>query len=85
MKKLTENLKSKDRLTRVLARMQLIRLGRYEDERQELGGGMRSGLTPQRADGGPISRRHSGRGRSQARGLHAPLDQAPGDSTDKNR
>ena len=44
-----------------------------------------NGLTPQRADGGPVSRRHSGRGRSQARGLHAPLDQAPGDSTDKNR
>ena len=38
VKKLTKNLTSKDRLTRVLARMQLIRLGRYEDERQALGG-----------------------------------------------
>ena len=87
VKKLTENLTSKDRLTRVLARMQLIRLGRYEDERQALGGGVRSanGLTPQHADSGPASRRHTGRGRSQARGLHVPLDQAPGDGTDKNR
>jgi hypothetical protein len=87
VKKLTENLTSKDRLTRVLARMQLIRLGRYEDERQALGGGVRSanGLTPQHADSGPTSRRHTGRGRSQARGLHVPLDQAPGESTDKNR
>ena len=69
VKKLTENLTSKDRLTRVLARMQLIRLGRYEDERQALGGGVRSanGLTLQHADSGPASRRHTGRGRSQLR------------------
>jgi hypothetical protein len=33
IQKLTENLRSKDRLTRVIARMQLIRLGRYEDKR----------------------------------------------------
>jgi hypothetical protein len=80
VKKLTENLTSKDRLTRVLARMQLIRLGRYEDERQALGGGVRSanGLTLQHADSGPASRRHTGRGRSQLRRLHVPLDQAPG-------
>jgi hypothetical protein len=33
IQKLTENSTSKDRLTRVIARMQLIRLGRYEDKR----------------------------------------------------
>jgi hypothetical protein len=33
LQKLTENLTSKERLTRVIARMQLIGLGRYEDER----------------------------------------------------
>ena len=33
IQKLTENSTSKDRLTRVFARMQLIRLGRYEDRR----------------------------------------------------
>jgi hypothetical protein len=33
IQKLTENLTSKDRLTRVIARMQLNRLGRYEDQR----------------------------------------------------
>jgi len=33
IQKLTENLTSKDRWTRVIARMQLIRLGRYEDKR----------------------------------------------------
>lgn len=47
VKKLTENSTSKDRLTRVLARMQLIRLGRDEDERQSshqlrLGSGSRA-------------------------------------------
>ena len=31
MKKLTENLTSKDRWTRIFARMQLIKLGRYKD------------------------------------------------------
>jgi len=76
VKKLTENLTSKDRLTRVLARMQLIRLGRYEDERQALRSA--NGLTLQHADSGAASRRHTGRGRSQLRRLHVPLDQAPG-------
>jgi hypothetical protein len=33
IEKLTENSTSKDRLTRVIARMQLNRLGRYEDQR----------------------------------------------------
>jgi hypothetical protein len=33
IQKLTENLTSKDRWTRVFSRMQLIRLGRYEDKR----------------------------------------------------
>jgi hypothetical protein len=33
IQKLTENSTSKDRLTRVIARMQLIRLGRYENKR----------------------------------------------------
>jgi len=33
IQKLTENLTRKDRWTRVFARMQLIRLGRYEDKR----------------------------------------------------
>jgi hypothetical protein len=33
IQKLTENLTSEDRWTRVIARMQLIRLGRYEDKR----------------------------------------------------
>jgi len=33
IEKLTENSTSKDRLTRVIARMQLNRLGRYEDKR----------------------------------------------------
>jgi hypothetical protein len=33
LQKLTENLTSKERLTRVIARMQLIGLGRYEDKR----------------------------------------------------
>jgi hypothetical protein len=33
IEKLTENATSKDRLTRVIARMQLNRLGRYEDQR----------------------------------------------------
>jgi hypothetical protein len=33
IQKLTENSTSKDRLTRVIARMQLIRLGKYEDKR----------------------------------------------------
>ncbi|MFZ2077392.1 MAG: hypothetical protein WAV38_12250 [Xanthobacteraceae bacterium] len=33
IEKLTENSTSKDRLTRVIARMQLIRLGKYEDKR----------------------------------------------------
>jgi hypothetical protein len=36
LKTLTENLTSKDRLTRVIARMQLIRLGRYVEERERL-------------------------------------------------
>ena len=34
VKKLTENLTSKDRWIRIFARMQLIRLGRYKDESQ---------------------------------------------------
>ena len=34
VKKLTENLTSKDRWTLIFARMQLIRLGRYKDESQ---------------------------------------------------
>jgi hypothetical protein len=34
LKKLTENLTSKNRWARIFARMQLIRLGRYEDEPQ---------------------------------------------------
>jgi hypothetical protein len=34
VKKLTENLTSKDRWTRIFARMQVIRLGRYKDESQ---------------------------------------------------
>jgi hypothetical protein len=34
VKKLTENLTSKNRETRFFSRMQLMRLGRYEDERQ---------------------------------------------------
>jgi hypothetical protein len=33
IKKLTKNATSKDRWTRVIARMQLIRLGRYDDKR----------------------------------------------------
>lgn len=33
IQKLTDNLTSKDRWTRVIARMQLIRLGRYDDKR----------------------------------------------------
>jgi hypothetical protein len=33
IQKLTENLTSEDRWTRVFSRMQLIRLGRYEDKR----------------------------------------------------
>lgn len=33
IRKLTENLTSKDRWTRVIARTRLIRLGRYEDKR----------------------------------------------------
>ena len=38
IQKLTENLTSKDRWTRVIARMQLIRLGRYDDHQQKLFG-----------------------------------------------
>ncbi len=43
IQKLTENATSKDRLTRVIARMQLIRLGRHEASDKTLQSGVSSG------------------------------------------
>ena len=85
VKKLTENLTSKIRLTRVLARMQLIRLGRCEDERQALGGGVRSANGLRRSAAMAV-RYHAAIAAAAAIKLAAcTYRSTPGDSTDKNR